>query len=106
MTAFSKEVVVAQTVPAGAIEDFLGHDFRKRIGFLGHMLDGDTQLEIKGMGYFRERLERFQIKLTKLDERMKIKDDQKRNFFSFLLTVSTVFLAPLAALTGYWYASG
>lgn len=93
---------MALSVPAEAVADFLGADFRKRVNFLGHLLDGDAHLEIKGLGYFRERLERFGVVLGKLDERMKIKDDQKRNFFSFLLTVSTVFLAPLAALTGYW----
>ena len=66
------------------------------------MLDGSTQLEIKGVVYFREFLQKFGVQLDKLDERMRIKDDQKRNFFGFLLTTSTVFLAPLAALTGYW----
>jgi hypothetical protein len=33
---------------------------------------------------------------------IKVSLEEKRNFFSFVLTVVTVCLAPMATLTGYW----
>jgi hypothetical protein len=70
--------------------------------YLSLILDGDEALEVKGIKYWKERL------LGLREDALKVKDDihssldEKRNFFSFILTIVTVGLAPLTILTGYW----
>lgn len=69
---------------------------------LGMILEGDESLEIKGTKYWSEQLGLLNNTFEKVKEDIKLSLDEKRNFFSFILTTVTVGLAPLTILTGYW----
>jgi hypothetical protein len=69
---------------------------------LGMILDGDESLEVKGTKYWSEQLGLLHDTFEKVKEDIRISLDEKRNFFSFILTTVTVGLAPLTILTGYW----
>jgi hypothetical protein len=66
------------------------------------LLDGDEGLELKGLKYWKEQLKLLDKSVEKVKEDIKISLEDKRNFFSFILTVVTVVLAPLTILTSYW----
>lgn len=57
---------------------------------------------MKGMRYWSSQLEKYSDQLNVMGENVLSSLDEKRNFYSFLLTVVTVFLAPLTILTGYF----
>ena len=65
-------------------------------------LDGYEQLDIKGLTYWKERLRKYSLKVEALKELISTQLDEKRNFMSFMLTIITTILAPLAILTGYF----
>lgn len=81
------------------IRGFLGNDPCQN---LEKMIDGDESLEIKGMRYWAEQLVVLNESVEKIKDDIRVSLEEKRNFFSFVLTVVTVFLAPLTILTGYW----
>jgi Mg2+ and Co2+ transporter CorA len=66
------------------------------------MLDGYELLDIKGVVYWRERLRKYANKVETLKHLIASQLDEKRNFMSFMLTIITTLLAPLAILTGYF----
>jgi len=65
-------------------------------------LDGYEQLDIKGLVYWKDRLKKYTLKVESLKELIATQLDEKRNFTSFMLTIVTTILAPLAVLTGYF----
>ena len=65
-------------------------------------LDGYEQLDLKGLVYWKERLRKYMLKVESLKELIATQLDEKRNFMSFMLTIITTILAPLAVLTGYF----
>jgi hypothetical protein len=67
------------------------------------LLDGDESLEVKGVKYWREQLLGLHYTALKVKDDIHSSLEEKRNFFSFILTVVTVGLAPLTILTGYWW---
>lgn len=69
---------------------------------LGMILEGDESLEIKGTKYWSEQLGLLNTTFEKVKEDIRVRLEEKRNFFSFILTTVTVGLAPLTILTGYW----
>ncbi len=69
---------------------------------LGMILEGDESLEVKGTKYWSEQLGLLNNTFEKVKEDIRISLEEKRNFFSFILTTVTVGLAPLTILTGYW----
>jgi hypothetical protein len=69
---------------------------------LSIVLEGDEALEVKGIKYWRERLLGLRQEALKVNDEIHSSLDEKRNFFSFILTIVTVGLAPLTILTGYW----
>lgn len=71
--------------------------------YLSLILDGDEALEVKGIKYWKERLLGLQENALKVKDDIHSSLEEKRNFFSFILTIVTVGLAPLTVLTGYWY---
>lgn len=70
--------------------------------YLSIILDGDEALEVKGVRYWHEELKRLHQAALKIKDDIHSSLDEKRNFFSFILTIVTVGLAPLTVLTGYW----
>ena len=81
-------------------KEFLGDDPCRNIEFV---IEGDESLEVKGIKYWTEQLKCLLKDVEKVKEDIRLSLEEKRNFFSFVLTVVTVFLAPLTILTGYWY---
>ena len=75
------------------------------IGSLEAALDGADDFELKGLRYWISQLMVMKTTCEKLKEDVRLGLDEKRNFFSFILTVVTVGLAPLTILTGYWYCA-
>jgi hypothetical protein len=69
---------------------------------LSVILEGDESLEVKGMKYWVDQLNNVHQRAAKVHDDIKISLEDKRNFFSFILTTVTVGLAPMAILTGYW----
>jgi Mg2+ and Co2+ transporter CorA len=65
-------------------------------------LEGYELLDIKGLVYWKERLRRYAAKVAALKDLISSQLDEKRNFMSFMLTIITTILAPLAILTGYF----
>lgn len=72
------------------------------IHHLAMILDGDESLEVKGIKYFNEQLQGLHFTALKTKDDIHSSLEEKRNFFSFILTVVTVGLAPITILTGYW----
>jgi hypothetical protein len=81
------------------IHSFLGADAYREIRA---NLDGYELLDIKGLVYWKERLRRYATKVAALKDLISSQLDEKRNFMSFMLTIITTILAPLAILTGYF----
>lgn len=70
--------------------------------YLSIILDGDESLEVKGVKYWSEQLSGLHQSALKITDDIHSSLDEKRNFFSFILTIVTVGLAPATILTGYW----
>jgi len=81
------------------IERFFGADPYREIH---RHLEGYEQMEIKGLVYWKERLKKYSLKVENLKHLISTQLDEKRNFMSFMLTIITTILAPLAILTGYF----
>jgi hypothetical protein len=90
-----------ETVPINfaIIRGFFGNAACQNLGMI---LEGDESLEVKGTKYWSEQLGLLHDTFEKVKEDIRISLDEKRNFFSFILTTVTVGLAPLTILTGYW----
>jgi hypothetical protein len=97
------------TLPPGAedlpihfdlIQHFLGSS---PCTYLKHVLYGDEHLELKGLLYWSDRMSDFDDSIELMAEKIQFALEEKRNFFSYLLSVVTIFLGPLTVLTGYWY---
>lgn len=99
------------TLPPGAedlpihfdlIQHFLGSS---PCTYLKHILYGDEHLELKGLLYWSDRMSDFDESIALMADKIQFALEEKRNFFSYLLSVVTIFLGPLTVLTGYWYPS-
>ena len=84
------------------LEPFFGENINMTCQNIEMIMEGDESLEVHGMRYWKEQLSHFEINVAKVKEDIHSSLEEKRNFFSFILTVVTVFLAPLTILTGYW----
>jgi hypothetical protein len=84
------------------LDSFVGGDAIETHKFLEELLEGDATLELKGTKYWKEQILELSEKLDRLKEDMNSGMEEKRSFYSFLLTMVTVVLAPLAIMTGYW----
>lgn len=69
------------------------------------LVEGDESLEVKGIKYWTEQLLSLSHTVEKVKEDIRVSLDEKRNFFNFILTMVTVYLAPLTILCGYWSKS-
>lgn len=70
---------------------------------LGTINRGDESLEIKGTNYWADHINKLRDRTLDVQTTIATSLEEKRNFFSFILTVVTVGLAPMTILTGYWY---
>lgn len=70
--------------------------------YLKNVLYGDEHLELKGLLYWTDRMNDFNESVELLSQKIQFALEEKRNFFSYLLSVVTIFLGPLTVLTGYW----
>jgi hypothetical protein len=84
------------------LEPFFGENINSTCQNLEMIMEGDESLEVQGTRYWREQLSQLEAAVSKVKEDIHVSLEEKRNFFSFILTVVTVFLAPLTILTGYW----
>jgi len=84
------------------LEPFFGENVNVTCQNLEMILEGDESLEVQGTRYWKEQLALLEASVAKVKEDIHVSLEEKRNFFSFILTVVTVFLAPLTILTGYW----
>ena len=78
---------------------FLGKNYSQYIAML---YDGDDNLEFKGMHYWHQKVSASKEFLATIENDVAVSIDEKRNFYSFMLTVATIFLSPMAILTGYF----
>ncbi len=81
------------------IRPFLANDPSQ---YLGTIIEGNDGIEIKGFKYWKEQMEALKATSNTVGENIAYSLDEKRNFYSFLLTVATIYLAPLSILTGYF----
>jgi hypothetical protein len=90
-----------QNVPISFLyaRPFLG---KNPLQHLSILVEGDESLEVKGIKYWTEQLLTLSHTVEKVKEDIRISLDEKRNFFNFILTMVTVYLAPLTILCGYW----
>lgn len=104
----SEATIFSEALPEGIekvplsfaiVSKFFGKDPYREIH---RHLDGNEQLDIKGLVYWKERLRKYSVKVESLKELITTQLDEKRNFMSFMLTIITTILAPLAVLTGYF----
>jgi len=101
-TKFSEalpEGIEKVSVTFAIVSKFFGSDPYREIH---KHLDGYEQLDLKGLVYWKERLRKYSLKVDGLKELIATQLDEKRNFMSFMLTIITTVLAPLAVLTGYF----
>jgi hypothetical protein len=81
------------------VEPFLGVDPYRELRMT---LDGYDWLDMKGLLYWKDRLKKYGSRIDGLKSLISAQLDEKRNFMSFMLTIITTVLAPLALLTGYF----
>ena len=81
------------------IKSFLG---KSPCTYLNSVIHGSDGLEMKGLRYWRDRVEDLETSICVIKEKIKYSLDEKRNFYNYVLAVVTVFLGPMTVLTGYW----
>mmetsp|Transcript_9809 Transcript_9809/g.16441 ORF Transcript_9809/g.16441 Transcript_9809/m.16441 type:complete len:217 (+) Transcript_9809:3-653(+) len=86
-------------VTFGVVEHFLGRDPYRE---LHTTLDGYELLDVKGVISWKDRLNRYLNTAESLKGLINSQMDEKRNFMSFVLTIVTTVLAPLAIVTAYF----
>ena len=64
------------------------------------LLSGDS--EMKGLDYWHQNIEAFKLQAIEVQDAVIASLEEKRSFYSFMLTIATVFLSPATILTGYW----
>ena len=74
-----------------------------------HSLVGDTHNEdyetqsSQATEFWTNELRKAKSKASELMELYSNSLEEKRNFLTFALTITTIMLSPMAILTGYWY---
>jgi hypothetical protein len=81
---------------------FWGNNYKHVSRELKFLLEGNTQLEVKGLAYWRDRLASFVDRVDNIEESIQTKFAEKRDFISYTFTIVSILMAPAAILTGYW----
>jgi len=83
------------------ISNFFGNDKRERCGYLRDIIDGTLGFK-SGLVYLKDRCDTLLELNAELREDIKYTIEERRNFYSFLLTAITIAIAPITILTGYF----
>ena len=70
--------------------------------YLNTVLEGEETLEVKGLSYWASQIANLGARNKIVKDNITDSVEEKRSFYSYVLTVATVFLAPLSVLTGYF----
>jgi Mg2+ and Co2+ transporter CorA len=62
----------------------------------------DDQMRVSGSRFWMEEIEKYTIAISDLRDLYSNCLDEKRNFLTFALTITTILLTPMTILTGYW----
>jgi Mg2+ and Co2+ transporter CorA len=81
------------------MEPFLGS---VGVRVLYYLVDGNPLYEVKGTQFWGEQLSLYFSRLQTLQDKYSSKLDEKRNFWSFILTIVSILQFPIGAMTGYW----
>ena len=81
------------------MEPFLGATGLRSLPIL---LDGSQGYEVKGTVYWVDQMDTFGQRNLFLQNLYMKKLDEKRNFWSFVLTIVSIVQFPITALAGYW----
>jgi hypothetical protein len=66
-------------------------------------LDQENQPRVSGSRFWMEELEKRSLVIAELRDLYSNCLNEKRNFLTFALTITTIAFAPMTILTGYWY---
>ncbi len=87
------------------IARILGDDFKLFLSLVeGTQFDQDQeeQLRVSGTQFWMEEIEKYTLAIADLRNLYSNCLEEKRNFLTFALTITTILLTPMAILTGYW----
>lgn len=86
----------------GVTKPFWGNNVNHVARELKFLLDGNTQLEVKGLTYWQGRLDSFGDRVAIIHENIQTRFAEKRDFISYTFTIVSILMAPAAILTGYF----
>ena len=81
---------------------FWGNNVNHVARELKFLLDGNTQLDVKGLTYWQNRLDNFGDRASIIHENIQTRFAEKRDFISYTFTIVSILMAPAAILTGYF----
>merc|ERR1711871_315703 len=84
------------------IQPFIPNTYAGGILMLKQLTVGDPTADFKGTDFWVNKLKVYEEKLKNLAVVYTAKLDEKRNFWSFLLTVVSIVQFPIEAITGYY----
>ena len=64
--------------------------------------EGAILKNVKGTIFWKSQLDKYIQSTESLDELYAMSLDEKRNFLTFALTMTTIIFMPLNVMTGYW----
>ena len=67
-----------------------------------YLMDGNVDYEVKGSSFWCSQMDYFFARSVTLSDLYDQKLDEKRNFWSFILTIVSIAQFPLAAMSAYW----
>lgn len=70
---------------------------------LRFLIDGDATREKKGTSYWLQRLAAYRERVLDIKDEYHTKLDEQRNFWTYSLTLFSIFTFPVTFLTSYWY---
>jgi magnesium transporter len=83
------------------ISSFFGNEKREKCRYLRDIIDGTSGFN-SGLLYLKDRCDTLLEQIQELQEDVKYTLEERRNFYSFLLTAITIGIAPITILTGYF----
>ena len=75
---------------------------KESIGQLHIMKDGDPENNRRGIKFWDSRIDNLRKSTKELFRRYQLMIDEKRNFYSFILGMFSIYSFPFAVMTGYF----